>query len=150
VGAVSQTRAEKTVAATHLILDIMREMTESPPPAEEVLTAVSDFVNGFVFNFRDPSQILARQMYYQVHGMPENWLQLYLEGIQKVEADDVHRVFRRYLHPDEMTILVVGNPDRFEDPLESLGEVTVIEADSISGASSTHSARPRGSPRSLP
>jgi predicted Zn-dependent peptidase len=149
VGALTQTRAEKTVAATRLILDIMQEMRESPPPPEEVATTVSDVVNGFVFNFQDPSQILARQIHYLAHGMEEDWLENYLEGIQSVREEDVHRVFRRYLHPEEMTILILGNPDLFEDSLETLGEVTVIELGENREPSPTPSAPPNGSPRPL-
>ncbi len=149
VGALTQTRAEKTVAATRLILDIMQEIRESPPSPEEVATTVSDVVNGFVFNFQYPSQILARQIYYLAHGMEEDWLENYLEGIQSVREEDVHRVFRRYLHPEEMTILILGNPDLFEDSLETLGEVTVIELGENREPSPTPSAPPNGSPRPL-
>jgi predicted Zn-dependent peptidase len=150
VGALTQTRAEKTVAATRLILDIMQEMRESPPLPEEVSTTLNDIVNGFVFNFQNPSQILARQIYYLTHGMEENWLEIYLEGIQSVGREDVHRVFRRYLHPEEMTILILGNPDLFEDSLETLGEVTVIELDENREPPPTPFAPPHGLPRSLP
>ena len=145
VGALTQTRAEKTVAATRLILDIMQEVRESPPSPEEISTTVSDQVNGFVFNFQDPSQILARQIYYLAHGMGEDWLEKYLEGIQTVTEEDVHRVFRRYLHPEEMTILIVGNPDLFEGALETLGEVTVIEPDENREGSPTPTSPPHGS-----
>ena len=81
--------------------------------------------------------------------MEENWLEIYLEGIQSVRREDVHRVFRRYLHPEEMTILILGNPDLFEDSLETLGEVTVIELDENREGSPTPPAPPHGSPQSL-
>jgi zinc protease len=147
VGALTQTRAGKTVAATRLILEIMEGMRESPPSAQEVSTTVKDVVNGFVFNFQNPSQILARQMYYLAHGMPEEWLEIYLEGIQSVEAADVHRVFRRYLHPQEMTILIVGNPELFDESLEGLGEVTVMGSEGIGESSPTDPVPRRGSQR---
>jgi predicted Zn-dependent peptidase len=126
VGALTQTKSSSTVAAAKLILEIMEEMTTAAPSADEVQTTVDEIVNGFVFNFESPSQIVSRQMVYRAEELPSNWLEAYLEGIQSVRPEDVLDVFRREVHPGQMTILVVGNPDAFDQPLETLGPVTVL------------------------
>jgi predicted Zn-dependent peptidase len=62
--------------------------------------------------------------------MPEDWLERYLDGIQRVSPADVRRAFADHLRPDAMTILIVGDPDRVgRTALESLGPVTVLELD---------------------
>jgi len=137
VGATTQTKSESTVAATRLLLEIMREMRDRPPSRNEVDEVVSQIVNSFVFNFQDPAQIVSRQIYYLAQGLPEDWLERYVRGIQGVSPSSVQDVFRRYLDPDEMIILVVGDPSRFDLPLEVLGEVQiwpVQEGDRISGS----------------
>jgi zinc protease len=48
-------------------------------------------------------------------------------GIEKVTKADVLRVAKRYLQPDKVQILVIGNKDGFDKPLSSLGEVNVID-----------------------
>ena len=103
----------------------MEEMRETPPGQDEVDQIVAQMVNGFVFNFQDPSQIVSRQMFYLAQGLPEDWLERYLEGIQRVDRNSVREVFRRHVHPDEMTILIVGNPEDFDLPPEVLGEVRI-------------------------
>lgn len=125
VGAVTQTRPETAVEAARLILEILREAREEPPSEEEVGTAVDRIVNGFVFNFERPAQIVSRRMYAVTRDLPADWLERYLEGIQAVTPASVHRVYRDQLRPEAMSILVVGDPARME--LEALGEVTVLE-----------------------
>jgi predicted Zn-dependent peptidase len=125
VGALTQTKSESTIAATRLILETIQEMREIPPSEAEVDLAVQQIVNGFVFNFQDPAQIVSRQMFYLSQGLPEDWLERYLRGIQRVDPDDVRDVFRRYVNPSTMTIMILGNPDDFDAPPESLGEVRI-------------------------
>jgi zinc protease len=129
VGAITRTRGETTVAAVRLILEVMEDLTAAPPGPEEVETAVSDIVNGFVFNFDTPGQIVARRMLYESEGLPEDWLRRYLRGVQSVGPADVHNVFRTYLRPADMTILVVGDPGSFDEDLSALGAVTILDPD---------------------
>ncbi|MCG6956519.1 MAG: insulinase family protein [Gemmatimonadetes bacterium] len=127
VGAVTRTSPANTVAAIKLILKTMAEMRDDPPTTGEVKTAVDQQVNGFVFNFEDPAQIVSRRMFYMAQDLPEDWLERYLRGIQHVTPRSVNQVFRKYLHPERMTILVVGDPDRIgRDGLASLGPVTIL------------------------
>ena len=125
VGAMTQTKSASTIAATQLILEIMEEMRENPPEQEEVDGIIAQMVNGFVFNFQDPSQIVSRQMFYLDEGLPEDWLEQFVRGIQRVDPDDVQSVFRRHVHPEEMIILIVGNPDDFDLSPEVLGDVEI-------------------------
>jgi zinc protease len=129
VGAVTQTKSESTVAAIQLILDTMQEMKDEAPSKEEVDRAIAQIVNGFVFNFQYPSQIVARQMFYLARGLREDWLEEYVRGIQEVSPRDVHRVFQAHVRPEEMLILILGDPDAFDAPLETLGRVQIWEVD---------------------
>jgi zinc protease len=130
VGAVTRTRPENTVPALRLILDIMAEMSREDPTSDEVGTAVDQIVNGFVFNFETMAQIVSRRMFYLAQDLPPNWLERYVTGVEAVTPASVHRVLRQNLRPDDMIILVVGDPDRIgRDALASLGPVTVMEPD---------------------
>jgi zinc protease len=56
-------------------------------------------------------------MRYEYYGYPYDYPQKMIEGIKKVTKEDVLRVAKEHLFPDRMTILVVGNPERFDAPL---------------------------------
>jgi zinc protease len=142
VGATTRTRAESTVAAIQAVLDVLEQMRDAPPEADEVARAVEEATNGFVFNFDAPSQVISRRMFYQSAGLPEDWLSRFLTGIQRVRPAEVQRAFRRHLQLERMVILVVGDPEAFATPLESLGPVTVLDP-RRPGPISQPSGRPR-------
>ena len=128
VGAMTRTRPDNVAPAIEVILDTMRELLEGPPTRDEVRTTVDQIVNGFVFNFESAAQVVSRAMYYRALGLPDNWLERYWEGVQEVDPDDVAAVFREHLKPDEMTILIVGDPARMGmERLRAIGPVEVLQ-----------------------
>ena len=144
VGATTQTKSESTVQVTQLLLELIGELADAPPSEEEVDRVVSQIVNSFVFNFQDPAQIVSRQMFYLAQGLPPDWLERYVRGIQAVEPDDVQDVFRRHVDPGSMTILIIGNPEDFDFRPDVLGDVTIWD----SGARNRVNGLPREGPRS--
>lgn len=131
VGAVTSTRPENVASAIELIVSTLEELAAEPPTAGEVRTAVDAVVNGFVFNFETPAQIVARTMLYLAEDLPEDWLERYARGIQRVTPDDVRRVFSEHVRPRDMTILVVGDLERMGGPeaLEAFGPLTRLAID---------------------
>jgi predicted Zn-dependent peptidase len=127
VGATTRTRPENTAPAIELILSTMRELREAAPSDEEVDVTVDQVVNGFVFNFDSPARIVSRTMYYLAQDLPEDWLERYLRGVQQVTPEQVRAVFAEHLRPDEMTILVVGDPALIAADLAALGPIQVLE-----------------------
>jgi predicted Zn-dependent peptidase len=127
VGATTRTRPENTAPAIELILATMSELREEAPTEEEVGTTVDRLVNGFVFNFDSPARIVSRTMYYLAQDLPEDWLERYLQGVQQVTPDQIRAVFAEHLRPEEMTILVVGDPAVIADDLARLGPVHILE-----------------------
>jgi len=54
-------------------------------------------------------------------------LEQFRAGIEKVTAPDVDRVARKYVHPDKMAVLVVGNAKDFDRELSTFGKVNTID-----------------------
>lgn len=128
LGAITRTRPENTVPAIEVILETMEELRRAAPTEEEVGTTVDRIVNGFVFNFERPGQIVSRSMFYLAQDLPSDWLDRYWRGIQEVTPESIQQIFAQHLRPAEMIILVVGDLDRIgRDALEALGPVTVLE-----------------------
>jgi predicted Zn-dependent peptidase len=127
----AQIRAEKTVAGLNLMRHVIRSMRTDPPTAGDVQLARDNEVNSFVFRFESASQIVGQQLAYAVDGLPANWFDVYLRGIQAVTPDQVRQVSERHLKPDDLVMVIVGKPAAFDRPLAELGAVTMIPVDSI-------------------
>jgi zinc protease len=152
VGAITRTKGESTIAAIRLILDTFQEMRLRPPSQEEIRRAVDQTVNGFVFNFQEPAQIVSRQMFYQALGMPEDWLQSYVDGIQEVRPEEIQQVFRENVDPEAMVILILGDPESFDEPPGVLGEVQIWDVDDAERGRGSANAHVQGgdSPTQVP
>ena len=127
----AQVRAEKTVGAIRLMKHVVASMASDPVTARDVKLAQDNEVNSFVFQFENAGQIVGQQLSYAVDGLPPNWFDIYLRGIQAVTPDQVTEVARRHLHPDRLVTVVVGRASTFDRPLSELGTVTMLPIDSI-------------------
>ena len=121
------TKSATTVEAITGIFAQIDELKTNPLSAEEIRVAKDSILNSFVFNFDSPEKILRERMAYEFYGYPADFLERYRSGIEKVQPADVARVAEKYLHKDQLAVLVVGNPPDFDKPLDSLGPVTNVD-----------------------
>ncbi len=125
--AYSQTRTEKTAEAISLIIDVVQDLRENPVPSDEIQRTKDSIINSFVFGFESSSQIAFQQMILDYRGYAPSYLETFTDNIAKVTAEDVQAVAQKYLHPDALTIVTVGNQEMFDRPLSEFGEVNEIE-----------------------
>ena len=125
--AYSQTRTEKTAEAISLIIDVVKGLRDTPVPEAELQRTKDSLINSFVFGFESSSQIAFQQMMLAYRGYASDFLETYTDNIAKVTAADVQAVAQKYLHPDALTIVTVGNKANFDRSLDEFGEVNEIE-----------------------
>lgn len=124
------TKSATTVEAAKSVEEQIRSMQTKAPTAEELRIAKEAYLNSFVFNFDTRREILGRLMTYDYYGYPQDFLEQIEQGVEKVTSADVMRVAKKYLHPDRLDILVLGNKEQMEQPLSNLaadGEVELID-----------------------
>jgi len=122
-----QTKSESTVKAIKIMLEELKKMQKSEVTDEELKKAKEAFLNGFVFNFDSKAKIVSRLMAYDYYGYPRDFMDRIKQGVEKVTKVDVLRAANKYLHPDKVRILVVGNQANFDESLSSLGKVNTID-----------------------
>jgi predicted Zn-dependent peptidase len=122
-----QTKSESTHEAISVMLDIVKRMATDPISDNEINKAKSAITDGFVFRFESPQQIVGEQINLQYFGYPADYLDTYIDKIMAVTKEDVQRVAKKYIHPDQMIILVVGDKSRLVTPLDDLGKMSEIK-----------------------
>lgn len=122
-----QTKSQSTVKAIRAMIHEIRRITQEKVTQEELELAKASYLNSFVFNFDSRGKIIRRMLTYEFYGYPLDFLQRIKKGVERVTVDDIYRVARKYLRPDALQILAVGNPDEFDEPLSVFGPVNEID-----------------------
>jgi len=95
--------------------------------SEEELTDAKNFLVG-VFPIRAETQegltnLIVSQY---LHGLPEDYLQTYRDNVRAITADDVKRVAEKYVQPEKMAVVIVGDASEILPQAESYSEKTEI------------------------
>ena len=115
------TQSAHTVDTLKAVRQELQRIREAPVTDQELQTAKDTILNGFVFNFDRPSKTLNRLMIYEYFGYPKDFVFRYQKAIADVTKADVLRVAREHFRPQDVTIVAVGNPQAFKEPLSDLG-----------------------------
>lgn len=96
----------------HRAVEGMREqialMTVEPPSRAEVESAKAYLSGSYVFEFETNAQLTTFMAAAELYRLGFDYPQRYLDEISGVTAEDVLRVARAHLHPDKLTLVVVG------------------------------------------
>ncbi len=121
------TKSASTIEAIQAAGEDIDNLTKQPITDDEIQRAKDAILNAFIFRLDSPDKILGERMTYEYYGYPPDWLDKYQAEIKKVTAADANRVAAKYLHKDQLAVLVVGNTKEFDKPLSSLGSVQQID-----------------------
>ncbi len=122
-----QTKLNSTNRAISIALEEIDKIRKVPIDDEELTLAKETFMNQFIFRFVSSAHIVGQMVDIEYEGLPLNYLDTYLDNVKSVTKEDVAQVARKYLHPDKIKILVVGNEEKFDKPLDTFGKVNFIK-----------------------
>ena len=105
-------------------------MTRQPVSDAELTLAKESIINSFIFAFTNAASVANQRARLEYYGYPKGYLEEFRDNIGRVTKEDVLRVARKYLRPDPLILMVVGDEKRFDKPLSTFGEVreVVLEA----------------------
>lgn len=103
------TRNEQALDTVEAVKEEIVKMREKGITQQELEESRERILNSFVFNFDSPSKIIGRQITYEQYGYPTDFAEKLLEAIKSVTVDDVNKAAKKYLDPDKMVLLGVGN-----------------------------------------
>lgn len=117
-----ETKCDSTLEVVSLMRSQMQELIDMPVSDAELQTAKESLINSFVFAFDNSHSIVTRQQRLDFYDYPADYMQSYRQKIADVTTADVQAVAKKYLHPDQLQIVLVGRRNEFEqDPASALG-----------------------------
>ena len=123
-GPFSVRTAVDTEVTAEAVGETVGELTrwaEAGPTVEEV-EAARDYVAGvFPLRLETTAQVAGRVAELLLYGLPDDAWTRYRDQIRSVTAEAASAALSRHVRPDELTIVVVGDADLVQGPLEELG-----------------------------
>ncbi|HWS88406.1 MAG TPA: pitrilysin family protein, partial [Pyrinomonadaceae bacterium] len=106
------------------VAEFMKEIRgirgEMPVTQTELDAAKQSIVRGFPRGFETPDQIANQLELIVTYDLPDTYFNSYIERVQAVSLEDVNRVANRYLQPDRMAVVIVGDRKAIEQGLRTL------------------------------
>ena len=147
------TKSGSTVEAVNALRTDLSDLQTKPFTADELAQAKEAILNAYVFTADSKAKILAQRVNLEFYGYPADYYQQYPARLQAVTAEDVARVAKKYVSPNQVSVLVVGKEKDFDKPLSTLGTVTPIDITipepgakpAVAGTASAAPAKPASS-----
>ena len=121
------TKSETTLEAIEALKNEIASLTTSPVTEAELSLAKESILNAYVFTMDTRAKALNQRVLLEFYGFPSDYFINYPSMIEKVTAEKVSEVARKYIHPDQLAVLVVGKEADFEKPLSTLGTVIPVD-----------------------
>lgn len=128
-----QTKHSTAAFGSRLIVDEINRIRDEKCDAEPVENAKSSIISDLVNPFSSKQAIVNTFASDQYTNRPDAYWQEYTKNVEAVTPDAVQAAAQKYLHPDKLIFLVVGNPEEVEagddkhpDKYSDFGEVTVM------------------------
>ncbi len=121
------TKSGTTLESLEALRNETAALISQPFTPEELRLAKEAILNKFIFSMDSRAKVLNQAAILEFYGYPPDWYQKYTAHVEKVTAEDVARVAKKYVNPNQIAILVVGNEKDFEKPLSTLGTVTPVD-----------------------
>ncbi len=119
-GVTLATKSVSTVDATKAALEEIAKLNSSPFTTEELARAKDNILNSFLFRYDSKEKVLGARENLEFFGYPPDYLETYKAALEKVTVADLDRVAKKYIHPEKLAILVVGNGPEIKPGLDEL------------------------------
>jgi len=129
-----QTKSETVGYAISLILAEMERIRKEPVSEDEMETAINYYLESFSDNFQSPQATMENFAILEMTGKPLDYYKNYRSRVQSVTKEKALEVANKYIHPDKMAIMIVGDwepcnkgGDKLAGPLDKFGKVHRIK-----------------------
>jgi zinc protease len=119
--AETDTRSEKTAEALRLIVEEIVRLQQKRVQQRELSDAQEYLTGSFPLTVETPSAIALQVLNAVFYGLDLNELQTYRERVNAITVEDIQRVAQLYLHPDKLSIVLVGDASVFAKDLAGVG-----------------------------
>ena len=119
--ASTDTRSDTTAEALRLIVDEFSKIRRERVHERELADAQAYLTGSFPLTIETPGAIALQVLNAVFFGLDLEELQTYRERVNNITPEDIQRVAQQYLHPDRLSIVLVGDANVFAKQLPAVG-----------------------------
>ncbi len=120
-----------TAEAIAEILRDMRSLRDVDVSDAELQDVKDESIKAFPARFSTVNQIASQMVALAVYGLPNNDLETFTKKIAAVTKGDVRAMAQKYLTPEKLAIVVVGDQKSNETALRKLADVELRDVDGL-------------------
>ena len=105
----------------------VKKINDEPVPANELDDARRAMVAGFALSLESPATVIGDWLAVQHYGLAEDYWDKYPDRIAAVDDAAVQRVAKKYVDPEHMQWVCVGDRAKIQDALAKYGTVNVVD-----------------------
>ncbi|MBM2802240.1 MAG: Peptidase inactive domain protein [Deltaproteobacteria bacterium] len=121
-------RTEVTDGALVEFFKEIRRIRDESVPSKELAESKRSIVASFALSLEQPSRVLNFAIARKLYGFSADYWDTYSSKIAAVTAEDVQRVALKYLNPETLQLVAVGDATKIKTILEKYGAVEVYDA----------------------
>jgi len=122
-----------TAKTDSALIEFIKELRDirgpRPPTDDELAQAKASLVQSLPEVFESVSGVNGGISTIYTQGLPEDYYQQFIRSVNAVTKDDVVRVAQKYIDPDHLALVIVGDREKIEGPLMATKIAPVIRLD---------------------
>lgn len=122
--AETDTQTANTAEALRVVVDEFTRLQRERIYDEELRGAQDYMVGHFPLTIEVPDAIATQVLNQLFYDLPVDDLPRYRERVLKVTPDEIQRVARWFIRPSQLSIVLVGDADKFVNDLKGVGFAT--------------------------
>lgn len=119
--AETDTRTETTGQSLRLIVDEFWRLQREQVGSRELAGAQDYLAGSFPLTIETPSAIALQVLNQLFYGLDLDELESFRDSVYGVTPEEIQRVAQKYLHPDRLSVVLVGDADKFVGQLKAVG-----------------------------
>ena len=122
-------RTDATGGAMTEFMNEINRIRDQPVPEKELEEVKRSIVASFALTLEHPTEVLDYATALKIYNLPADYWDTYPAKISAITAEQVQRVARKYIVPDDLQIVAVGDAAKLKPVLDKYGTVQVFDTD---------------------
>lgn len=125
--AFTMTKNSTVQQSADAILAEIDRMVKEPVSPAELQKARDSILNSEVFSYDTKREVLDRLVLFEMNGYPQDFLKTYQDAVRALTPATVLTAAQAVWHPEQMSLLAVGNKAEWDGDLAKFGPVNDID-----------------------